>query len=241
MQHAQVRVSAVKWTSSGNLTDIAGPDTAGEQLKAAIPVITATLSPLLPGAIAHLDVRWPKIVLHGIPTDVTSTSVHAFTPDMCHVELCANNPSYRELTVTQLPSWVRAPTSYSPGSSSSLAFAFEDPDGTIVKKVLTSGPFYAFGAAAEARRWKTKPRAPVKSTPATITLATPAANSKPASTADSRPALVTQGGTPMDTDDLGGYAAPLALGTRSDPPLEHGQSPPAKKRRQGTRSRPAEG
>ncbi|KZV70858.1 hypothetical protein PENSPDRAFT_685138 [Peniophora sp. CONT] len=49
---------------------------------------------------------------------------------------------------------------FSPNLFRALAFAFEDPDGTIAKKVLASGPFYAFGAAAKARRWKTKPRAP---------------------------------------------------------------------------------
>lgn len=161
-QHSQVNVSAIKWTASGNLVVTAGPDTTAEQLLAASPTITSALKPLLQQIFgqsvnlsATLDVKWAKITLHGIPTGVSHTR-QAFDPAECDTDLRSNNPVYRGLKITQRPSWVRNPTSYTPDSSSSLVFAFEDPDGTLARKVIAT-PFYAFGTATQAKRWKAKP------------------------------------------------------------------------------------
>jgi hypothetical protein len=38
--------------------------------------------------------------------------------------------------VTQLPSWVRPPSSLLPHSSSSVVVSFEDPDGSILLSLL---------------------------------------------------------------------------------------------------------
>ncbi|KAL1749673.1 hypothetical protein FB107DRAFT_294908 [Schizophyllum commune] len=145
-RHSQVRVSAAKWT-----------------LLAATETILAALKSRIPIKSAGLVARWSKVVLPGIPTGVTDEHPNAFTPDECHAHLCDHNPIYRMLKVTQLPSWVRDPESYEAGSSSSLTFAFEDPDGTL-RQVLASGPLFAFGAVARAKRWKSKPRKPTPPT-----------------------------------------------------------------------------
>jgi hypothetical protein len=73
-------------------------------------------------------------------------------PKQCHDTLSRHNPAYRELRITQLPSWVRKPDSYGPNSVSSLAFAFEDPDGQKLRSFLNAGPFYAFGTVVKAAR-----------------------------------------------------------------------------------------
>jgi len=53
----------------------------------------------------------------------------------------------------QKPSWVRPPPSYKAGSSS-LVFAFEDPDGSRLKSLLTARYLYAFGTRSTVKKWK---------------------------------------------------------------------------------------
>ncbi|KAL1698034.1 hypothetical protein EV121DRAFT_297637 [Schizophyllum commune] len=149
---------------TGNLVLFAGPETTAIQLLAATETILAALKSCIPIKSAGLVARWSKVVLPGIPTGVTDEHPNAFTPDECHAHLCDHNPIYRMLKVTQLPSWVRDPESYEAGSSSSLTFAFEDPDGTLLRQVLASCPLFAFGAVARAKRWKSKPRKPTPPT-----------------------------------------------------------------------------
>jgi hypothetical protein len=72
--------------------------------------------------------QWSRILINGIPTRVTP-SHGAYTPAECHDALATDNLLYRTLHLTQLPSWVRSPTSYQPGSLSSLVVAFEGPTG----------------------------------------------------------------------------------------------------------------
>ena len=66
----------------------------------------------------------------------------------------AVNPSYTTLMVMRKPSWVRPPSSYNPGSVSSLVVAFEDPDGTKLKGLLAERHLYAFGNRIKAQKWK---------------------------------------------------------------------------------------
>ena len=68
--------------------------------------------------------------------------------------LAAINPSYATLQITQKPSWVRPPSSYTHGSASSLSVAFEDPDGTKMKALLTERYLYAFGNRCSVKKWK---------------------------------------------------------------------------------------
>jgi hypothetical protein len=75
-------------------------------------------------------------------------------PQECHVALIAHNPSYASLTITQLPSWVRSPSSYTPGTSSSLCIAFEDQDGIKLRILLTNCYLFCFSNRATVRKWK---------------------------------------------------------------------------------------
>ncbi|KAI9450340.1 hypothetical protein BJY52DRAFT_1227260 [Lactarius psammicola] len=63
-------------------------------------------------------------------------------------------------------SWVRAPSTYGPGSASSLVIAFEDPLGESMCSLIEGQTLYAFGHAGELRRWKQKPRASAAPVPA---------------------------------------------------------------------------
>jgi len=74
------------------------------------------------------------------------------------VRFTLDNPSYGRLTITQLPSWVCSPFSYTPSSYSSLVVAFEDPDGSIASGMVAAKWLYLFGAQATVKRWKQKPR-----------------------------------------------------------------------------------
>ena len=79
------------------------------------------------------------------------------TPDECHAALAASNPSYASLSITQKPSWVRPPSSYKPGSASSLSVAFEDPDGSKMKMLLAERYMYALGNRT-VLKWKYHPK-----------------------------------------------------------------------------------
>ncbi|KAH9174034.1 hypothetical protein EDB89DRAFT_1904759 [Lactarius sanguifluus] len=161
----QVSLSAAWWTAKNNLVVVAGPDTTAHHLASASHFITSTLGSFLshdpssPIPIASREnVRWSRLLINGLPTGVSATR-GAFTPTECHDSLMLDNPMYRSLRFTQLPSWVRRPDSYQPGSLSSLVVAFEDPDGSTLRSLLASRSLYAFGSTGDLKRWKSKPRA----------------------------------------------------------------------------------
>ena len=65
-------------------------------------------------------------------------------------------PIVSKLTITQAPSWIRPPDQIQ-GLKSSVTFAFEDPDGSLVKEVLKT-QFFMFGAPVPTKRWIDKPK-----------------------------------------------------------------------------------
>ena len=152
---ASVRVSACRWTPKGNLVVFAGPDTSRDQLSAASHLLTSAVAASLPDVSvrvsSRLNVRWGKVLVNGVPTGVTDDSSAAHFPSVCLQDLLENNPSLHPLKVTQLPSWVRAPRLFQPSSSSSLVFAFEDPEGTIAPSLIAARHLFCFGARATVR------------------------------------------------------------------------------------------
>ena len=158
---ASVRVSACRWTPKGNLVIFARLDTSRDQLSAASHLLTLAIAALLPDASArvssYLNVCWGKALVNRVPTGITDNSSAAHSPSVCLQDLLENNPSLRPLKVTQLPSWVWAPHLFQPGSSSSLVFAFEDPDGTIAPSLITARHLFCFGACVMVRRWQQPP------------------------------------------------------------------------------------
>ena len=76
----------------------------------------------------------------------------------------STTPFSGRLTITQLPSWVHPPFSYTPGAYSSLVVAFEDPDRLLTSGIVASKWLYLFGTQATIKRWKQKPRPQWKNT-----------------------------------------------------------------------------
>ncbi|KAI0298912.1 hypothetical protein BC826DRAFT_997319 [Russula brevipes] len=152
-QH-QVRIAATRWTANGNLVLTGGHMTTAQQLRNCTDILALALAEDQP------NVKWSKILINGTPTGVLPDRANAYSADECHEALSSENPTYASLLVTQKPSWVRPPSQYTAGSSSSLVAAFEDPDGTVIKTLLTEKHLYAFGARVTVKRWKQRPPKP---------------------------------------------------------------------------------
>jgi hypothetical protein len=159
-----VTLSAARWTGKHNLVVTAGPDTTAHHLASSSRFISDALTPFLsldhssPISISiRENVKWSRILINNIPTGVSNTR-GPYSPSECHEALTVHNPVYRTLHLTQNPSWVRKPSTYSQGSSSSLVVAFEDPDGSALRALLAGRSLYAFGHEGVVKRWKEKPR-----------------------------------------------------------------------------------
>ena len=167
---ASIWVSACRWTPKGNLVVFARPDTSRDQLSAASHLLTSAIAASLPDVSArvssHLNVCWGKVLINGVPTGVLDDSPATHSPSVCLQDLLENNPSLRPLKVTQLPSWVRAPRLFQPGSSSSLVFAFEDPDSTIAPSLIAARHLFCFRARVMVRRWRQPPSSHQSQVPA---------------------------------------------------------------------------
>jgi hypothetical protein len=100
---------------------------------------------------ARPNIKWSKISVNGVPTGVSNKRT-AYDPAECHEALTATNPSYTHLTVTQRPSWVCPPSSYSEGAVSSLSVAFEDPDGSKLRTMLAERQLYIFGTRVTVKK-----------------------------------------------------------------------------------------
>ena len=171
--HHQVHVSAVRWTTKGNLIVTGGHMTMAHQLQLTSPIIAKALTEAYSSTVnpiitphTRANVKWSKILINGLPTGVTD-SRDAYTPDECHAALAAENPSYSSLIIAQKPSWVKPPHDFTPGSSFSLVMAFEDLDGSKARALLGAKHLYAFGTRATLRKWKQRstPPSPPSPTP----------------------------------------------------------------------------
>jgi len=134
-----------------------GPTTTAQHLQQASPTIRHYLTEtyltsdepddLPTPPTIRPNIKWSKLLINSVPTGVSHTR-KAMTPDECNTALASDNPAYAILNITQKPSWVRNPTSYSEGAVSSLVVAFEDPDGSLAHGLLASKMLYIFGHLA---------------------------------------------------------------------------------------------
>ncbi|KAF8271565.1 hypothetical protein EI94DRAFT_1797084 [Lactarius quietus] len=150
----QVTLSAAHWTKA-SLVVMAGPDTMAHHLNATSNFISTSLVPFLSTDLAtpfpvssRENVCWSHLLINGIPITV-SDSCGDYEPYECHNALTVDNPIYHTLCLTQLLSWVHKPSTYTPGSHSSLVIAFEDPDGETLKSLLAGWTLFAFSNAGE--------------------------------------------------------------------------------------------
>jgi len=163
--HANIQLSAAKWTPIGNLVVFAGPGVSCDTLFATSHLLTTTISWALPEHLmisSRLNVKWGKVLINSVPTGVVEGHPHAHSPPTCWQVLIDNNPSFRNLKVCQLPSWVCHPSLFTLGLSSSLVLTFEDPDGTIAPSLIRACNMYAFGAQCRIKAWKQPPPSPAK-------------------------------------------------------------------------------
>ncbi|KAN0126452.1 hypothetical protein V8E52_000092 [Russula decolorans] len=123
--HKSMFLSAAKWTGKGNLVFTASPHTTSHQLQALTPDIESLV-------IEYLSVFTPNPTITSRP-----------------------NVKWAKLLINGVPTGVRSPSSLTTGTSSSLSIAFEDPDGSQLKSLLSIRQLYLFGARAKVRRWKT--------------------------------------------------------------------------------------
>ncbi|KAH9050331.1 hypothetical protein EDB87DRAFT_1696966 [Lactarius vividus] len=159
-----VTLSAARWTAKNNLVLTAGPDTTAHHLNSASHVISDSLAVFLSAdtssplpVLARENCKWGRLTINGIPTGASLTH-GPYSPSELHAALLADNPAYRLLRLTQAPSWVRVPHSYTPGSVSSCVISFEDPSGESLRSLMAGRTLFAFGHSGELKRWKAKPR-----------------------------------------------------------------------------------
>jgi len=163
--HANIWVSAAKWTPKGNLVVFTGPGVSHNALFATSHLLTSAVSQVLPEDLAIfscLNVKWGKVLINSVPTGISEGHPTAHSPATCWQDLISNKPSLRHLTVCQLPSWVCRPFLYQPGSQSSLVFSFEDPDGSIGPSLIHARHVYAFGSQCHVSCWRYPPPSPAK-------------------------------------------------------------------------------
>jgi len=93
--HANVWVSATKWTPKGNLVVFAGPGVSRNTLFATSHLLTSAVSRVLPEdpvISSCLNVKWGKVLINSVPTGVSEG--HPTTPLL---------PAGRSLSPTTLP------------------------------------------------------------------------------------------------------------------------------------------
>ncbi|KAH9019227.1 hypothetical protein EDB85DRAFT_2153971 [Lactarius pseudohatsudake] len=154
--HSCVHISSARWTTKGNLVLTGGHANTLTQLLSARNKISESITSKFPNIHKRstalrieANVRWSKIRINNIPTGVSSSG-GPWTPDECHEALLTDNPGYTKLNITQRPSWVKHPDTY---GTSSLVFAFEDPDGHLAQDLINSRHMYIFGTGATVKPW----------------------------------------------------------------------------------------
>ena len=154
--HKSMFLSAAKWTGKGNLVFTASPHITSHQLQSLTPDIESLaleyLSVFIPNPIvtSQPNVKWAKLLINDVPSGVTQDR-GAYTPNECHIALNSHNPNYSNLKITQKPSWVCPPSTLKPGTSSSLSIAFEDPDSSQLRALLSNCQLYLFGTRAKVK------------------------------------------------------------------------------------------
>lgn len=140
--------------------------TTAQQLQLASSILSKAFSETYSTAVTpnpslhtRANIKWSKILINSLPTGV-SNSRGAYSPDKCQAALAFENPSYSPLIIAQAPNWVKPPSSFSHGLSSSLVVAFKDPNSTKARALLEAKHLFAFGTCATLRKWKQRPTPP---------------------------------------------------------------------------------
>jgi len=84
--HANVWVSAAKWTPKGNLVMFASPGVSCDAPFTTSHPLTSAVSQALPDDLkisSHLNVKWGKILINSVPTGIVEGHPHVHSPSTC--------------------------------------------------------------------------------------------------------------------------------------------------------------
>jgi hypothetical protein len=162
----EVKLSAARYNKKGNLILTAHHATTKSQLNSMADPTTkfiVKLADTVGRPVTHPvtprgNVKWSKILINSVPIGAGKNG--PYTIEECHISLLAHNPSYAALKITQKPSWIRPPSTLITGKTSSLVFAFEDPDGSVKHSLLSNKQLYILRTRAKVTRWKDSKRTP---------------------------------------------------------------------------------
>lgn len=134
---SHIRVVGMKWTQASNLlvrTQAPFPHVLVAVLEAVRLVLIddqMIIKDIIPNA------RWSHVTLSHVYSGKSPNSI-THSLEAIHEELSTHNPSYAALMIRQLLSCVCNPGSFNNGQISSVAFAFEDPDGSRAHQLIRS-------------------------------------------------------------------------------------------------------
>jgi hypothetical protein len=140
---SHVKVVGVKWTPTSNLVVRAQAPSPMVLVTALKAVQTSIKNDQLIIKDVIPNTRWSRMTLSHVYTGVEPDS-SLFNPEDIHEELTLHNPTYAQLTIRQMPTWLRNPSSFKNGQISSVSLAFEDQDGSIARR-LAGTTLTAFG------------------------------------------------------------------------------------------------
>jgi hypothetical protein len=141
------------WNASGNCVLTFPPQTSTKLIEDHFPAIKNAMG-LNENQVISRDTPWSKVTLRAVYARDTPSS-NVYSNDDLMVALMAN-PVMSRFKITQAPRWVRRPEDID-GFKSSISFAFEDPDGQLIKLLLKT-QLFMFGSPVRAKRWEDKPR-----------------------------------------------------------------------------------
>ncbi|KAB5593514.1 hypothetical protein CTheo_3062 [Ceratobasidium theobromae] len=150
------RCLGIRRSSFGNLVVVFPPNAACNAVVSAFEPIRAALQ--LPGDSRYpdayvrlsLDCHWSFLSMANVPTRAPDDPSQPYNPAQLLAEV-RSNPAFKDLAFTRLPSWVSDPKNLTK-SRSSIAFAFEDPSGTLVDR-LRREEVFLFGASVSVKPW----------------------------------------------------------------------------------------
>jgi hypothetical protein len=141
------------WNASGNCVLTFPPQTSTKLIEDHFPAIKSAMG-ISENQVISRDTPWSKVTLRAVyARDAPSSNV--YSNEELSAALMAN-PVMSKIKITQPPRWVRRPEDID-GFKSSISFAFEDPDGQLIKQILKT-QLFMFGSPVRAKRWEDKPR-----------------------------------------------------------------------------------
>jgi hypothetical protein len=153
------RAVAASWTANGNVKIFFPPGANVHELSKEGHlrlIASAVVGEHDTHAVTGFNGRWTKLVIGNVLVRHWD-SPNQFSPAELMEELrFSNATAFENLRVTQEPRFV-LPEERIAGSHSSISLAFEDPDGSIGKKLLRT-TIFMFGNKTTVREWRDKPR-----------------------------------------------------------------------------------